>query len=136
MVSNCRRVLAAVSGAIAAACEGSNSATVWSTLPISPWSMAIPISIDVTLFVHRVDVGRHVRARGGAVVLDDEVPSTLTRNARSSSSYRPATRPGPLVVTAETWPVGRAAADAGLAVTAPAESVVGLGPVVEVHAPG
>jgi hypothetical protein len=51
MVSNCRRVLAAVSGAIAAACEGSNSATVWSTLPPSPWSMAIPISIDVTLLV-------------------------------------------------------------------------------------
>lgn len=46
-----------------------------------------------------------------------------------------ATPPGPLVVTAETWPVGRAAADAGLAVTAPAESVDGLGPVVAVHAP-
>src|SRR5664279_2869806 len=74
-------------------------------------------------------------------------PSTLTRNARSSSSYRPpglsirstcrltslATSGDPLVDEPETWPGGEAASDAGLGVTVPAGSVDGGAAVGAAH---
>ena len=51
IVRTCRRVTALTAGGIVAAYAGSSSARVWSTPPSFRSSMAMPMSMDITLLV-------------------------------------------------------------------------------------